>query len=121
MFRLATAIALTVLGAHYAVAVSSAYSANLNDPTRPARSSVVTTTSAKKVKLNLNSTLISPQRTLAVINGKTVLQGEKIGGYQLVDIKPGRVWLKRGKRTLVLKLLPRSVKRRAETILKRNK
>ena len=51
----------------------------------------------------LTAVLISAERSVAVINGKTLQQGETIGGYRLVKIMPDKVLLKNGQRKLVLR------------------
>ena len=55
-----------------------------------------------KESLHLTAVLISEQRSVAVINGKSLQKGEKINGYRLVQIRPDHVELrgKAGKRTL---------------------
>jgi len=59
----------------------------------------------------LSSTLIAPARRLATINGKTVAVGQKIAGARVVSIEPARVALQDGNRKIVLKLLPKNIKR----------
>lgn len=44
--------------------------------------------------LRLTSILISERRRLAVVNGKVVRLGDKIGDIKVIDIKPGKVLLK---------------------------
>ncbi len=89
------------------VVVSVAQSGELANPMRPQQR-----TAAAKVKksgavrheesLQLTAVLISAQRSVAVINGKSLQPGERIGAYRLVTIQPDRVELqgRSGKRIL---------------------
>ena len=85
-----------------------AQSDQLVDPMRPLRGAPGAVSPVKKVdqpvkeKLQLTAVLISEQRSVAVINGKSLQQGDKINGYKLIQILPDHVELrgKIGKRTL---------------------
>jgi len=59
----------------------------------------------------LSQTLIAPQRRMATINGKNVAIGEKIAGAQVLSIEPTRVSLRKGKKDIVLMLLPKDFKK----------
>jgi MSHA biogenesis protein MshK len=54
----------------------------------------------------LQSILISPQRKLAVIDGRTVPLGGEVNGAKLVAITEGGVTLRRGAQTETLRLNP---------------
>lgn len=84
---------------------------NLPDPTRPnmkrERNIVKAIASAKPAAvLALQSTLIAPNRCLAVINGKTFYVGGRIGGGEIVDIAPHQVTIVRSGIREILRLLP---------------
>jgi len=79
----------------------------LSDPTRPPEAALEsevmggTATSAQ-----LQSVLIAPGRTLAVINGKTVRLGARYGEARLVKVTESAVVLRHADRDETLKLLP---------------
>ena len=59
----------------------------------------------------LTSTLVSKQRTAAVINNQIVIVGDKIGKATVVEINPALVLLKSGKRSIKLALSTYKVKK----------
>jgi hypothetical protein len=59
----------------------------------------------------LSSTLISPARRVATINGKTVTEGEHLGAARVVTIESASVVLMDGNKEIVLELLPQNFKR----------
>lgn len=61
----------------------------------------------------LQSVLISPQRVEAIISGKTVRLGDKVGNASVVRIKESEVVLRHGKNLQVLKLFPNIEKKQA--------
>lgn len=87
----------------------SVYAEPLKDPTRPANyqqksgSRVGTKAAPRWV---LSSTLISPTRRLATINGKTLAVGGQIGNARVLSIEAAKVSLKDGSKEIVLQLLP---------------
>lgn len=62
---------------------------------------------------DLTSTLVSPQRTFAVINGQVVTKGDKIGDMTVEKIATGEVVLVGGGRTEVISLVGLDIKRPA--------
>ncbi|NPA81367.1 MAG: hypothetical protein GXO31_02035 [Epsilonproteobacteria bacterium] len=40
----------------------------------------------------------------ALINGKWLKEGSRVGNYKIIKIEEQRVWLKRGQKTILLKL-----------------
>lgn len=80
----------------------------LNDPTRPpTRAPAPRSASAVVVareRLALSSILISPDRRVAVINGRVLQIGERIDDAQVVAIDLHQVRLKRHDQTLTLTL-----------------
>lgn len=84
----------------------------LHDPTRPPGMSPGRRGAVKVSRWVLTSTLISPDRRLATINGRTVAIGQGVGGGGVVeDIQPTQVRLRFKSRSLEVKLLPGRVKR----------
>lgn len=86
-------------------------STDLADPTRPnvKRERVVVNTKViakPKEALFLQSTLVAPNRRLAVINGKTFYVGERVADAEIIEISPQQVTLLRGGVREVLRLLP---------------
>jgi hypothetical protein len=63
----------------------------------------------------LTSTLIGPQRRVAVINNHAVQVGQKIDGAVLVEVEPGSAWLVQGGRRIHLKMNLTTVKQSPET------
>jgi MSHA biogenesis protein MshK len=87
----------------------SALGQALSDPTRPPDAggyavdgSMVGSTSPTR----LQSVLISPGRTIAVINGVAVPLGGKFGNAKLVRVTEHEAVLREGRETEVLRLLP---------------
>jgi MSHA biogenesis protein MshK len=79
----------------------------LSDPTRPPASLDVTQNQSVSTSAPvLQSVLISPQRMVAIISGKTVTLGEKVGEANVVKITESEVVLRNGKEIQVLKLFP---------------
>lgn len=90
----------------------------LADPTRPG----VSPAGEAKVRvekadaLTLNSTLVSPQRRVAVINGQVMQKGQMVAGATLVAVEPGFVLLHRGGEKIRLTLMTDTVKRAVEQV-----
>lgn len=86
----------------------------LADPTRPAAAfrpgAGTGGTAAGSAKWTLTSTLIAPDRRVAVINGKVVRVGQKIDDAELVAVESGCVLLRRAGRRIELKLMAGNVK-----------
>ena len=71
------------------------------DPTRPF------THSRAVAPLKLESTVVAGARKLAMIDGRFLPLGARVGGAVIVDITPYEVVLRRGGRLTRLRLLPR--------------
>jgi MSHA biogenesis protein MshK len=86
----------------------------LRDPTRPAdmlgRGQAVVVSAPGPV---LQSVLISPQRRIAIISGKTLKVGDQFGDSHVVSISDTEVVLQNGKAQQTLKLFPDVQKRHA--------
>lgn len=76
------------------------------DPTRP--TSLSEPEAAARVvqgpRWRLQSTLVADSRRVAVINGRTVAQGERVDGAQLVEVRPDGVTLEEGGERFRLRL-----------------
>jgi MSHA biogenesis protein MshK len=87
----------------------------LADPTRPPVLTPGRVTGVQKtMKWKLTSTLIGPQRRVAVINGRAVRMGGTIDGAVLVAVQPGRASLRYEGRMIQVDLMAGTVKRAAE-------
>jgi MSHA biogenesis protein MshK len=84
---------------------SGAFAQVLSDPTRPPSFSPATENPRNEAS-RLQSVLISPGRKLAVIDGRTVKLGERVGDARVVAIAPAQVILQRGAEYQTLKLHP---------------
>ncbi|WP_062065482.1 hypothetical protein [Cellvibrio sp. OA-2007] len=88
--------------------------ADVRDPTMPLGHVAVNASGAAVQLFTLNSILISPQRKLAIINGKTLREGQLIPGSANVKVQrisAQVVVLQQAEETLVLRLSPSILKR----------
>lgn len=92
---------------------AAAAQARLPDPTRPPQRAPAADEPAKTAEQGatrsgprLQSILISPQRKLAVIDGRTVPLGGEVNGAKLVAITEGGVTLRRDGQSQTLRLNP---------------
>lgn len=94
--------------------------AGLPDPTRPPSSEGATgqgktgegSAGGQRAGMVLQSTMISRDVRSAVINGKTLTEGERIGAATLVAINPYEVTLSQAGREIALRLMPSLAKQR---------
>ncbi len=115
----AAGIGLASVLAVYAAGADD-FLAGLPDPTRPP--SAVSATGdgktgtglagEKRPGMVLQSTMISRDERSAVINGKTLTEGERIGTATLVAINPFEVTLNQAGREIALRLMPSLAKQR---------
>jgi hypothetical protein len=82
---------------------------NLPDPTNPGGSA-----GAGAPSSGVQSILITPRHKQAVIHGRTVSIGDRVGDAVVVDILPYEVILKRGGRESRMRLVPRLEKQKTE-------
>ena len=105
---------LIALGLLFAASTSQAALAQpLNDPTRPP-SATSPQESGEPVPSRLQSVLLSPTRKIAVIDGRAVRLGERVGDATLIAIAPSQVTLQRGARYETLRMHP-AVQKKAPT------
>lgn len=83
--------------------------AALPDPTRPSGWH-----GGEAPRAGVQSILVSPQRKVAVVNGRTVTVGDRVGDAVVVDIRPYEVILNRGGRESRMRLVPRLDKVKGE-------
>jgi len=86
----------------------------LEDPTRPASPVRHVPTHASQPGQGgwlLNSTLVGPNRRIAVINGAQVSEGESVSGARVVQIHKSYVLLETAGRSIKLQLLPGSIRK----------
>ncbi len=99
-----------------ALALSLGTAHALDDPMRPplVRSAPSEgATAAPQQRYQLTSTLVSAQRRIAVINGRRLTVGERIGNARLVAVESDRAILSEAGRTFTLHLIPVTIKRPA--------
>lgn len=65
----------------------------LKDPTRPANFQQKVGQGSGFTALKLQQVVASSQRTFAVIDGQKVIEGQRVGDYQIVEIQPKHVVL----------------------------
>ena len=81
----------------------------LADPTRPPVPGVASTKQIEPARQRLQSVLISADRRVAVIDGRAVPLGGRVGDALLVSIEPSEVTLQRGAARERLTLLPSAI------------
>lgn len=88
--------------------------AQLDDPTRPPDFVTAVATEADAVEQEegwtLTSILVSPQRRVAIINGKPLREGESLAGAKVMKINLSGVKLRHKGALINLPLLPIAVK-----------
>jgi len=85
----------------------------LFDPTRPASLGSSSPGRADKTHSGwrLDSTLVAPDRRVAVINGKRVSAGESVDGARVIEIRKLDVLIQVNGRRMTLQLLPDIMKK----------
>lgn len=86
----------------------------VTDPTTPPYQAASGSVESSHQTLLLHSTHVSPDSQSAVINNQVVAIGSRIDGAVVIAIEQGRVTLRRGAESIVLKLLLPPVKRPAK-------
>jgi MSHA biogenesis protein MshK len=93
-----------------------AHADNLPDPTRPpavlGQAGDGGASSSEAGRPVLQSVLISPGRTMAMISGRMVRVGDRVGEARVIKISETEVVLRNGKELETLKLFPGVEKRR---------
>ena len=104
MFKLLAVCALA------APLLALAEGGSLGDPTRPTALNEVVSTKVgdSGPRWRLQSTRVSAERRVAVINGKTLRVGDVVDGATLVDIRSNGVSLHFGRGRVELPLVPQT-------------
>ena len=71
----------------------AAWASELSDPTRPTPLHGERRAAPQQPTWTLNSTLVSEDRRVAIINGRAVGVGDQINGARVVRVEQGAVWL----------------------------
>lgn len=96
----------------FALAGVAAAQQGLGDPTRPtslAEPEPVAKATQSGPRWRLQSTLVAESRRLAVINGRTVAQGERVDGATVREVRQEGVTLDVDGRQVELRILPGSI------------
>lgn len=106
MFRFQMLLAISLLALSLPLMAET-----LRDPTRPLREATVA--SPAKASFELNAILSSQQRIVAIINGKTVAEGDTLEGAKVTRIGANHVYLLYEGKPLKLRLHSSSVRSNA--------
>lgn len=95
----------------YSTPAGADFAAGLPDPTRPYAKPERPAAATRAVNVPsmpfiLQSTLVAPDRRLALINGKLVRVGERVGDVDILEIQPHQVIVSRAGVRQVVRLLP---------------
>jgi MSHA biogenesis protein MshK len=94
------------------VAADGAAAQSLADPMRPpVHAPAESATATKNVGPVVHMIVIGPERRYAVINGQTVMQGDRFGDARVVRIAETEITLRGAGGEAVLKLLPQVQKK----------
>lgn len=88
--------------------------AQLDDPTRPPGYRLVLPggkTAASATRYTVTSIRISASRRVAIVNDKSVEQGDSVNGAKVVEINPSDVKLKKKGKLFSVKLVSQVVKK----------
>jgi len=112
--RIATAQGFALLLLAGSLLPSALQAEVLDDPMRPP--AVISSHQTKKEGsgYQLNSIFISPTRRSAIINGKSVSVGDRVGNARVIEIQATEVRISLAGKTRTLTLLPLSIKKPAE-------
>ena len=97
MFRKSCLLALAL-----GVAAPSAHGQTLRDPTQPYGAAPVR--EARQAKVEVSAIFVSPTRRVAVVNGKSVTEGERVAGATVSRIAKDSVTLRFDDRTVTARL-----------------
>ena len=89
-----------------------------DDPTRPPSFSTGSKVTQKPLapRSVLSSTLVSPERRSAVINGRVVTLGEDVSGARVMEIDSMKVVLNNNGQQIVLMLLEKNIKQPSKSV-----
>lgn len=101
-----------MLGVYPGMSLASESFSNIADPTRPLGN--LTRHDNPRSALLLTSVMITDKKRVAVINGEKVVEGQEIGGAEVISIQQGKVILLRGDLREELKVHQSDVKHLAK-------
>lgn len=107
MTRLRHGLLLTLMWLHPAMAAGV-----MGDPTEPASSHAYQKQGDFVDGWALSYTLVGPERRIAIINGKAVREGDRIGNFRVSTISASEVRLQGSQRHITLRLLSGSLPKR---------
>lgn len=84
--------------------------ADLRDPTRPENASEYSNANLVQ-SWELQAIIISPERKLAIFNGHTLMIGQQVGGFKVVEIHANTVHLEGPDGKMTLFLFNQNIKR----------
>lgn len=98
--------------------LGTASAETINDPMRPPGKAMLAATASGKqavaARYRLDSVIIAPNRRQAIINGKRLSLGERIGNATLIDVQATQVTLRLAGKPYIVTLLPLSIKTPSE-------
>lgn len=83
----------------------------LPDPTRPAKVNTGLTAAGQQNSLQLSAVFISQQSKQAIINNKSVIEGQIIQGFTVFSITPDRVELRGPEGSKILHVYNNNIKK----------
>ncbi len=94
-------------------AAAGAAAGELRDPTRPLTGTAAPAGGGETVEAapRLSSTRTSAGVRVAVIDGRKVREGERVGDAEVAEIRPGTVTLRKGDQVFSVTILPDTMKR----------
>jgi len=84
--------------------------AELIDPTRPASYTPASVAQKEAGGWKISSIIIGDDRRVAIIDGRSVMQGDELHGMKVISISPYDVILKGNNKEMQISLLPEKVK-----------
>ena len=96
--------ALVALFATIVLYASVGQASSLPDPTKPPSATQARSTVSPASRFSLDSILVGDERRRAVINGRTLSQGSRLGGARVLRIGVDRVLIETGGEQYTLEL-----------------
>lgn len=103
-------LATVLCGAFFSAGLA-AETLPITDPTKPPYGLAAVSAKPQHNNLLLYSTQVSDSKRTAVVNQRVVTVGSRVAGAVVVAIEQGRVTLRRGAETIVLRLIKTPVRR----------
>ena len=103
---------LILIGSYPVIALASD-AHQLPDPTQPYLAAVIKP--GYTTHWNLQSTLISSQRHIAIINGRAYQLGDRLGSYTISDIRPHQVTLIQPHKSIIIAMLGHKMNKKQPT------